>query len=130
VNPGAHPTSQAREAAFGWSAIAASASAVFAWAACCVLPIALSLAGINLAGTAVIAGQRTWVTLGAAIMLAAGWWRVWGHRRACTAGAPCAPPSRRSIWLLSVATALTVLALVWQPVIEPAALALLRAAGG
>lgn len=42
----------------------------------------------------------------------------------------CAPPSRLTVGLLSVATVLTGLALLWQPLIEPYLLALLRMTRG
>jgi len=114
------------DAALGVAAFAAAAAAVLAWAACCVLPIALSLAGLTLAGTAALAGQRAWITVGAAVVLAAGWWSVWRRRRACATDGSCAPPSRTSIWLLAAATALLAAAILWQPLIEPKALAILR----
>lgn len=121
-----HPRSAGREAALGWSALGAAALAVFAWAACCVLPMALSIAGLSLAGTALIAGQRAWLTLATVVLLGAGWWSVWRRRRACETDTTCAPPSRLIVGLLSVATLLTGLALLWGPLIEPNLLALLR----
>lgn len=121
---------EGQEAIIGWSALGGSALAVLAWAACCVLPIALSLAGLSLAGIALIAGQRHWITLGAAVLLAAGWWTVWRRRRACDRGADCAAPSPLSLTLLTIATVLTVMALIWQPLIEPRALMLLRSLRG
>ena len=122
--------SDGRDRVIGWSALGGSALAVFAWAACCVLPMALSVAGVSLAWTALLAGQRTWLTLGAAVVLAAGWWSVWRRRRACARDATCAPPSRLTFTLLAVATILTTLALVWQPLIEPRALMLFRSLRG
>lgn len=119
-----------RDRVIGWSALGGSVLAVFAWAACCVLPMALSVAGLSLAGTALIAGQRTWLTLGAAVVLGVGWWSVWRRRRACSRDASCAPPSRFTIVLLALATILTALALVWQPLIEPWVLMLLRSLRG
>jgi mercuric ion transport protein len=124
------PRSARREIFVGWSVLGAAALAVFAWSACCVLPIALSFAGLSLAGTAMIASQRTWLTLGTLVVLAAGWWMVWRRRRACAADATCAPSSRLMIGLLAAATILTVTALAWGPFIEPWVLSLLRSARG
>ena len=48
----ARPDGQGRtpaETALSWAAVAAGAGAVFAWAACCVLPMSLALAGLGLA---------------------------------------------------------------------------------
>lgn len=123
---GSKPRADATERVLGWSALGGAAAAVFAWAACCVLPMGLSVAGLSLAGTAMVAGQRTWLTLGAAVLLTAGWWSVWRRRRTCAVDATCAPPSRLAISLLVVATTLIALALIWQPLIEPWALMLLR----
>ena len=53
------------ETALSWAAVAAAAGAVFAWAACCVLSMSLALAGLGLGGLSRVAGQRTWITLGA-----------------------------------------------------------------
>ncbi|MFN4175551.1 MFS transporter permease [Phenylobacterium sp.] len=104
----------------------AGASAVFAWAACCVLPMALALAGLGLGGLGWVAGQRTWITLAALAVVAVGWaltWRRAGRRRA-------GGPARAATLLLSAATLLALLALIWQPVVEPWALALIRSSRG
>jgi mercuric ion transport protein len=101
---------------------------VLAWSACCVLPMALSIAGLSLAGTAVIARQRAWLTVAMLVVLAAGWWMAWRRRQACVGEPSCAPPSRLMISLLSAATILALAALAWAPLIEPWALALLRSA--
>jgi len=124
------PRSIGRDLLLGWTALGAAALAVLAWAACCVLPMALSIAGLSLAGTAVIAGQRTWLTFATAIVLAAGWWMAWRRWRAHALDAARAPPSRLMIALLSVATAVAPTALAWGPLIEPRLLGLLRAARG
>ena len=82
------------EVAVSASAALGGVASVFAWAACCVLPLALSVAGVSFAGAAVIAGARNWLTLLAAVILAAG-------------------------WLLVIASLLIVLSMAWQPYIEP-----------
>ena len=118
------------DTAFGWSAVAAAALAVLAWAACCVLPMALATAGVTLAGGAFLAGQRTWIPVGAALILAAGWWSVARRRRACAVHRGCTRPSQLSVILLGRATALLLLAVAWQPLIEPKALMFLRSLRG
>ncbi|MCI3132825.1 MFS transporter permease [Phenylobacterium aquaticum] len=105
----------------------ASALAVFAWAACCVLPLALSVAGLSLAGTAWIAGERRWLTGAAMVVLAMGWWSAIRRRRHCDLDARCAPPSPLSFTLLGAATLLAMTALAWSSLVEPRFLALLRA---
>lgn len=127
-----HPLfrSTGRDLALGWSALGAAALAVFAWAACCVLPLALSIAGMSLAGTAFIAGQRTWLTLAAAVVLIGGWWMAWRRRKICALDVTCPPTSPLQTGLLTGATILTVLAVAWPSLIEPWLLALLRTARG
>ena len=109
----------------GWATLGVTGLAVLAWSACCILPLALSIAGIGLAWTAVVAEQRTWLTVGAAIVLVAAWWSVWRRRKACQLDAACAPPSRLTFVLLGTATMMFGLALIWQPLIEPWAMKLL-----
>lgn len=108
------------DVAFGGSAVAAAVAAVLAWAACCVLPLALSVVGVSMAGTAWIAGQRIWLTVATVVVLGIGWWV------ALRRGRTCSPPSRLTIGLLTIATALTLVALAWQPLLEPKLLAVLR----
>ena len=114
--------------------VAASAAAavgglasVFAWAACCVLPLALSVAGLSFAGVAVIAGARHWITVVAVAVLVGGWLAHWRRLRACRRDGACRRPSRLSVVLLMAATVLVSLSLVWEPLIEPWAMPLLAA---
>jgi mercuric ion transport protein len=118
--------SAGRETLLAWSALASAGAAVLAWAACCVVPIGLSLAGVSIAGTALLAGQRGWLTLAAAAVLVPGWWLVLCRQRACATGSTCAPPRRGVVALLTAASLLVVLALAWQSLIEPKALMMLR----
>ena len=118
------------ETALNWAAVAAAAGAVFAWAACCVLPMSLALAGLGLGGLGWVAGQRTWFTLGALALISVGWVVTWRRARTCRVDSSCAAPSRLGIALLGVATILVLLALVWQPIVEPWALVLIRSARG
>lgn len=116
------------ETAVSWAAVAAAAGAVFAWAACCVLPMSLALAGLGLSGLSWFAFQRTWITLAALGVIAVGWVLTWRRARQCRLGGGCAPPSRLGASLLGAATVLVILALIWQSTVEPWALALIRSA--
>lgn len=116
------------ETALSWAAMAAAAGAVFAWAACCVLPMWLALAGLGLGGLSWIAGQRSWITFAALGVIGVGWVMTWRRARTCRVDAACAAPSRLGIGLLGAATLLVLLALAWQPFVEPWALALIRSA--
>jgi mercuric ion transport protein len=122
--PGGKPD----ETALSWAAVAAAAGAVFAWAACCVLPMSLALAGLGLGGLSWVAGQRTWITLAALAVIGVGWVVTSRRARICRVDSVCAAPSRLGIRLLGAATVLVLLALFWQPVVEPWALALIRSA--
>lgn len=114
------------ETALSWAAAVAAAGAVFAWAACCVLPMSLALVGLGLGGLGLIAEQRTWITLGALAVIGVGWVLTWRRARMCRVDSACAAPSRLGMGLLSLATGLVLLALIWQPIVEPWALALIR----
>ena len=116
------------ETLVGWAAIATSAGAVLAWAACCVLPLALALAGTGMAASSMLAGQRSWLTLAAAVILAAGWLQTWRHVRACRIDRSCKPPSRFNLALLSGASLLMVVATAWPGLIEPMLLHQIHAA--
>ncbi len=118
------------ETALNWAAATAAAGAVFAWSACCVLPMSLALAGLGLGSLGWFAGQRTWITLGAVALIGVGWVVTWRRARTCRVDSSCAAPSRLGIALLGVATILVLLALVWQPIVEPWALVLIRSARG
>lgn len=121
---------EARETAVGWAAVAASVGAVFAWAACCVLPMSLALAGLGMGGVSWIAGQRTWITLAALGVIGVGWVLTWRRAQMCRTDAACRAPSRLGTGLLGAATVLALLALAWQSFVEPWALALIRGARG
>lgn len=118
------------ETVLSWAAVLAAGGAVFAWAACCVLPMSLALAGLGLAGLGLIAEQRTWITLAALPIIGGGWILTWRRARMSRIDCACAPPSRLAVGLLGVATILVLLALVWQPLVEPWALARIQSARG
>ena len=115
------------EVAVSASAAVGGLASVLAWAACCVLPLALSVAGVSFAGAALIAGARNWLTLVAGVLLAAGWLLHWRRRRMCRQDAACARPSPLVFWLLALASVLMVLSLAWEPIIEPWAMPRLAA---
>lgn len=116
------------ETALNWAAVATAAGAVFAWAACCVLPISLAMTGLSLGGLSWVAGQRTWITLLALTVIGVGWVVTWRRSRMCRVDDACAAPSRLGTGLLGAATILVLLALIWQPIVEPWALVLIRSA--
>lgn len=116
------------ESALGWAAATAAVGAVFAWAACCVLPMSLALAGLGLGGLNLIAAQRNAITVAALAVIGLGWLFTWRRARMCRVDGACAAPSPLAIVLLGAATVLVLLALVWQPIVEPWALALIRSA--
>lgn len=92
--------------------------------------MSLALAGLGLGGLSWFAGQRTWITLAALGVIGVGWILTWRRARICRVDGACAAPSRLGMGLLGAATALVLLALIWQPIVEPWALALIRSARG
>lgn len=114
----------------GWAAIAAAASAVLAWAACCVLPLVLSLGGLGFGMTGWIVGQRNGLTLAALAAVGVGWGLTWRRARTCRVDGTCPPPSRLTVGGLAGASVLTLAARIWQPLIEPWLLSLLRVLRG
>ena len=118
------------ESVVGWAAVAASTTAVLAWAACCVLPMTLALAGTGMAATARLAGQRSWLTAVAALILGAGWVLTWRRARACRADPSCRPASRLTLSLLSGASVLLLAAVAWPGFIEPVLLRFILTARG
>ncbi|MBI2260897.1 MAG: MFS transporter permease [Caulobacterales bacterium] len=113
--------------AAGAAAAVSGFASMFAWAACCVLPLALSVAGLSFAGAAVFAGARHAITLMAVAVLAGGWLLHWHRLRTCRADAACPRPSRLAVGLLATATVLVALSLAWGPFIEPWAMLRLAA---
>ncbi|MFI4999891.1 MAG: MFS transporter permease [Reyranellales bacterium] len=95
-----------------------------------MLPTTLALAGVGLTGLSWIAGLRVWITLAALSAVGLGWALTWRRTRMCRTDKACAAPSRLGTGFLGVATLLVLVALAWQPLIEPGALALLRGARG
>ncbi|WP_312165948.1 hypothetical protein [Phenylobacterium sp.] len=75
-----------------------------------------------------IAEQRSWITFAALAVIGVGWTLTWRRARRCRVDSACAAPSRLGIGLLGAATVLVLLALIWQPIIEPWALTLIRSA--
>jgi len=109
-----------------WLALGGSGAAVLAWAACCVLPIGLSILGLTFAASGWLAGQRWWLTGAAVIAVVVAWALTLRRLYLCRVDASCAAPPRAAILVLTVATALIVLALAWGPLIERPAMLFLR----
>ncbi|WP_313576625.1 MFS transporter permease [Brevundimonas sp.] len=112
------------DVAVGATAAAGGLASMFAWAACCVLPLALSVAGVSAAGlafanTAAFAEARQWLTLAAALIVIAGWFMHWRRQLMCRRGAACRRPAPLAFWLLFAATVMVGLSLIWQPYIDP-----------
>jgi mercuric ion transport protein len=106
----------------------ASFAALFAAAACCVLPLALAILGLGAGGLAVFVPLRWPLTIASIVVVSAGWLVYLRKRRACAGDASCriAPPSRFTFVLLSVATIFVVLSSAWGSIEAP----LMRALGG
>lgn len=115
-----------RRSGAGLTAVGALASfgAVLAAASCCVLPLAFAALGIgaSLSSTFASLMPLRWpLTLLSIMGLAVGWWSYARRRRACASDRSCTMPlpSRATPILLTVSTALTVTALVWDRLEAP-----------
>lgn len=101
---------------------ATSFSAVFAASACCVLPAALAVAGVGagLSSTFSALVPLHWpLTIVAFAAVAFGWFSYARRRKLCVVDGTCtrSPPSRATLVMLLVATAMVVVSAVW-PFIE------------
>lgn len=98
---------------------------------CCVLPIVF--VGLGLGGAAALliptlAALRPYLLAGAVLAVVAAWILYARRRPFCATDASCATSSpfrRAPVWLV-LASAIVLLALIWQPWIEPLLLAWLR----
>jgi hypothetical protein len=109
-DPGEHSTMKAA----GVAAVTLTGGAV-ACGACCVLPFAVPVVALAGAGSmlALLAGAHAWVTGVAAVAVAGAWiWIWWQSARSR------ARPAASTLYLMSIASALLVVALLW-PYIEP-----------
>jgi mercuric ion transport protein len=116
----------------GWLAGGGAAAALAGLLAssCCALPILMVSLGLGSVAGALVSVLAAWrlPMLGlAALLLAAAWWSYWRRRPACSSEQSCKPSSAR--WLpvgLAAASAVVLLALLWQTWIEPHALRWVR----
>lgn len=105
----------------GTAAITASTAAV-ACAACCVLPLALPAATLATVGgtLSLFAGAYRWLAPIAVLAVVAAW--LWVTYQSRSSGKR---PARSTLVIMGIATAMTVLAMLW-PAIEPQLIAMLR----
>lgn len=108
---------------------AASLTALFSAAACCVLPLALAAAGIGAGGLSFLVPYHWPLTIGSAAAIAAGWFLYVRKRRACSQDAVCTStsPTKATFVILSIATIFVILSALWPSFIEQP---LMRALGG
>lgn len=95
-------------------------AALLSAAACCVLPLALAVAGLTAGGLALLVPYHWLLTIGSGLVAAAGWALYLRKRRACSAGRDCAarPPARMTLVLLCLATLIISLSALWPNFIE------------
>ncbi len=108
--------------AAGVAAVVTTSGAVLACAACCVLPVAIPAVALGGGGAILAMFSRAAPVLtlvGVALVILAWFWVVRASRRTGKRPAPL------TIRLLSISTALAVLAVLW-PAIEPTLMGLIR----
>ena len=107
---------------------AASLTALFSAAACCVLPLALAGLGLGAGGLAVFVPYRWPMTIIASVLIIAGWMLYLRKHRACSADADCAVPApgRATLAMLVGATVIVVISALWGFIEQP----LMRVLGG
>lgn len=114
----------------GSAGLAAGLAGIFA-SSCCVLPLVFAGLGLGSVTAAVIptlAILRPYLLAVAVIVVALGWLSFAAGRRVAMAEAACAidPRPRRAPLWLAIASVVVVLALLWQPLVEPQLLAWIR----
>jgi mercuric ion transport protein len=107
----------------GLAAIAASS--------CCVLPLVFAgfgLGGATFAVLPVLAAWRPYLLGAAVLALAAAWVVQLRRSSACAANGECAPAAgrKRGLTWLAAVSAVVLLSIVWQPLVEPQLLLLIR----
>ncbi len=124
-NPGGKSTGVVAGAGLAAGLVAIVASS------CCVLPIVLVGLGLGSVAAALVptlAVLRTYLLAAAVLAVVAGWVIYLRRRQACATDAACGVPAaarRAPIWLV-LASAIVLLALIWQPWIEPLLLSWIR----
>ena len=100
--------------------VAAGFTALFSAAACCVLPAALTLAGVGAGGFAFVVPYHRPLTIASGVAAAVGWALYFRRRRACASDPKCAvnAPSSATFLLLSAASLLILLSVAWKAFFE------------
>ena len=119
-SPIAPTTLHRAERSIATVSVAAGFAALFSAAACCVLPIALALAGIGAGGFVFIVPYHWPLTIAAGVAVAVGWALYIRKRQLCIGNASCAveAPSRATFLLLCGATAFVLLSVAWKEIFE------------
>ena len=107
---------------------AASVTALFSAAACCVLPLALAAMGVGAGGLAAFVPFHWPLTIAASLAIAAGWFLYFRRKRACATDESCAvaPAARATLVMLIVASVIIAISAIWSYIEAP----LMKLAGG
>jgi mercuric ion transport protein len=108
---------------------AASVTALFSAAACCVLPLAFVGLGLGASGLAAFVPYHWPLTIVSAVAVSIGWLLYLRQRRALAGGSGCtsARANRQRLVLLCIATAAAATSAAWPHLIEKPLLALVGA---
>lgn len=123
------PAAKGARVAGGTGVVAGIAGIVAS--SCCVLPIVLAGFGLGSVAAAVIpalAALRPYLLAAAVLAVVFAWVGHARSRRAASEGATCGPaaPPRRALVWLGLASVVVLLALIWQPLVEPRLLVWMR----
>ena len=100
---------------------AASVTALFSAAACCVLPLALAAMGVGAGGLAAFVPFHWPLTIAASLAIAVGWFLYFRRKRACTTVESCsvAPTARATLVMLIVASVIVAISAIWSYIEAP-----------
>lgn len=99
---------------------AASFTALFSAAACCVLPLIFAAVGLGAGGLAAFVPYHWPLTIAAGVAILIGWALYALKRRSCARDATCteAPPARATFVMLCISTLFIALSALWPAYLE------------
>lgn len=115
------PSSGGPDRAAAALAAASGFGALFAAAACCVLPLGFAALGLGASGLSRIVPLHWPLTIAAMLAVAVGWFLYLRRKRACALNSDCAVTERArgTALLLALATGFVVISAIWSFIEAP-----------